>query len=128
MKRKSTLILIAALVLAVALPVFALAAGGPRSSSTTGTRYYQNQVSDGTFTPQGNQFALGDYEVDEDGFCYYLDENGDPQRVYSRGADGQYLYLQLQDGEYCWNDGTPLSLNTQTQLNNSVGGRGGRWN
>ncbi len=128
MKRKSTLILIFALILAIALPVFALAAGGPRNSGMTGTRLYQNQTDASALTPQGNQFALGDYQVDEDGFCYYLDENGDPQRVYSRGADGQYLYLQLQDGEYCWNDGTPLSLNTQTQLNSGFGGRGSRWN
>ena len=133
MKRKSTKILIAALVLAIAIPAFALAAGGPRNAGTAGMggngRYLMNQTSGTPIAPQGNQFNLGDYLVDEDGFCYFLDENGEQQRVYSHGANGEFLYLQLQDGEYCWSDGTPLMLNTQTQLNNSFGGRGGsRWN
>lgn len=128
MKRKSTLILIAALVLAVAIPVFAFAAGGPRNASTSGARYFQNQTTDGTFAPQGGQFALGDYQVDAEGFCYFLDENGEPQRVYARSADGEPLYLQLQDDEYCWSDGTPAQLSDQTQLNYGFGGRGSRWN
>ncbi|HRX08453.1 MAG TPA: hypothetical protein P5559_04725 [Candidatus Limiplasma sp.] len=132
MKRKSTMILIAALVLAIAIPAFALAAGGPRSASNTGMggngRYLMTKTSGTAIAPQGNQFALGDYLVDEDGFCYVLDENGDQQRVYSHGANGEFLYLQLQDGEYCWSDGTPLMRNTQTQLSNGFGGRGARWN
>lgn len=128
MKRKSTLILVFALILAIAVPVFALAAGGPRSAGTAGTRYAQNQIGEGVYAPQGNQFAFSNYQVDENGYCYFLDENGDPQRVYSRNTDGEPLYLQLRDGEYCWSDGTPLSLNTQTQPNSGFGGRGNRWN
>ncbi len=128
MKRKSMLILIAALVLAISIPVMALAAGGPRGGGNTAPRNFQNQISTDPLTPQGNQFAQGDYLVDEDGFCYVLDENGEQQRVYSRGANGEPLYLQMQDGEYCWSDGTPAQIGTQTQMNYGFGRGGNRWN
>ncbi|MBE0601325.1 MAG: hypothetical protein IH607_06015 [Firmicutes bacterium] len=128
MKRTSTLILIAALVLAISVPALALAAGGPRGGGNTAPRNDQNQTFDEPFTPQGNQFALGDYLVDAEGFCYILDENGEQQRVTAHGANGEPLYLQLQDGAYCWSDGTPARLGTQTQLSTGFGGHGKRRN
>lgn len=133
MKRKSTLILIALVILAVSIPLFALAESAIGTQPQNGTGYmrgrYIGELNADGIGLQGSQFALGDYLVDEDGFCYTLDANGEAQRLYARGANGRNMYLRFSDGEYCWSDENATERGTQTRNDNFFGGRGcPRWN
>ena len=131
MKRKSTLIIAVVLILAVSIPMLAMVAGGARRDDTTGNLTngrYLGQLNDDSTTVPGNQFALGDYLVDEDGYCYALDENGVRQHLYARSADGQYLALRYADGEYCWSNEYTNENTLQTRVANFFGGGCPRWN
>ena len=109
MKRKSTLILIAALVLAVTIPAFAMAAGGNGALSDdavqaldgTGNMYGQsNEVTGG----QGTRLMLQDPElVDEDcdGEGLGIGADGTVQRQNARTESGQRMLLENGSGENC---------------------------
>ncbi len=116
MKRTTKLILAAVLILAVSVPLLALATSEITLEPTDGIVVADTQVlPDGVF-------------VGDDGYCYMLDENGDAQRLYARGAFGRYMALQYDGGAYCWN--YDLDDDNAVQTRNSwFGGRGcPRWN
>ena len=113
MKRKSTLILIAALALAVTIPAFALAANDTGVQVLDGTgnmfsRGASNAVAlDETVTP-GARLMTQDCDLyDEDCDC---DAEG-----IGLGNDGEAQHLYVQAG-------------TTQSVNDVQYGRGGRWN
>ena len=110
MKRSSKLTLTVVLILALSLPLFAFAASESTTEPTDGI-----VVEDTTILPDGCYFG-------EDGYCYVLDENGDAQRVYTRGTWGRYMALRLSDGAYCWD--YDYENTAQTRTNSAWGGRG----
>ena len=156
MKRKSALILIAALVLSVSIPVFAFAANDTGVQVLDGTGNMFGSRGNGAAVATaaedvtdafGNQYALANgYRVNEDGYCYYLDAQGEQQFLYTRAANGQFAALRSEDGVLCRvlddDADTALYMNrrttdddTATLMNRrmsddttSTGGRGGRWN
>jgi len=136
MKRLSKLFLIAALVLAVSIPVFAFAETTPGTRPLDGTGYMNGRGfdADAVTDAQGNPYALTNgYSVDKDGYCFFLDANGVSQPLYARMADGQLTALRSQNGALCWNwdednaAQTTTQTNTQTRGNFSMGGCR-RWN
>ena len=88
MKRKSTLILIAALVLAVTIPVFAFAAGYGNSSARFSGR--GNTAPQAAAVQQSAQLMLQDCDLIEDCDC--------EAQGTGLGADGERLYLNFTDG------------------------------
>jgi hypothetical protein len=116
MKRTTKIVLTAALILAVSVPLLALATSEVSPAPTDGIVVADTQVlPDGVF-------------AGDDGFCYMLDENGDAQRLYARGAFGRYMALQYDGGTYCWNYDFHYDNAYQTR-NTRSGGRGcPRWN
>ena len=116
MKRATKLILTAVLILAVSVPMLALATSETIPEPTDGIVVQDTRVlPDGVF-------------VGDDGFCYTLDENGDAQRLYARGAFGRYMALEYNGGEYCWNYDFANQEAYQTR-NTRFGGFGcRRWN
>lgn len=118
MKRTSKLILAAVLVVAVSLPLLAMA------SDTTA------EPTDGIVV-QDTQFNWNNCLYDEEGYCYILDNNGDAQRIYTRAANGQYMALRFSDGEYCWaaDDDDEGFFGMMRNFFGGGSGRGcGRWN
>ena len=109
MKRKSTLILIAALVLAVTIPAFAMAAGrnGALSDDAVqaldgaGNMYGQN---DELTSGQGDRLMLMDCD-EEDCDCEAqgtgIGADGTVQRQNARTESGQRMLLQNSNSENC---------------------------
>jgi len=142
MKRKSTLILIAALVLAVSIPLFAFAETALGTQPEDGTGFMNGRgngmgVDEDIVDANGNQYSLSNgYSVDADGTCYYLDENGEVQHLFSRSADGECTALQIGNGSARWADDDEAGTVAATNMNRrtsdeseSFGGMGrGRWN
>ncbi|MBN1776616.1 MAG: hypothetical protein JW811_00690 [Clostridiales bacterium] len=100
MKRKSTLILIAALVLAVTIPVFAFAAGyGNARSADSAVRMYGRG---NTAVQQGTQLMLQDCDLSADCDCEVqgtgLGADGEALHQFTRNVDGQRLYLNSAAG------------------------------
>ncbi|MFH1513338.1 MAG: hypothetical protein ABIG45_08320 [Bacillota bacterium] len=117
MKRRSLLILIAVLLLAVSIPLFSLA------QSETAVPPADGIVVDET------QLNADDIIIGEDGYCYTLDENGAAQCLYARGMGGRYMALQNVDGAYCWAWAGDDDTAFQTRRNSFGNGRGcPRWN
>lgn len=116
MTRIFKLLLTAVLILAVSIPLIALATSETAPEPTDGIVVEDTQVlPDGVF-------------IGEDGYCYTLDENGDAQRLYARGAFGRYMALRFEDGAYCWNYNVETTQRYKTR-NGGFGGRGcPRWN
>ncbi|MBE0601326.1 MAG: hypothetical protein IH607_06020 [Firmicutes bacterium] len=113
MTRITKLILTAVLVLAVSVPLLAMATSETAPAPADGIVVQDTQV-----LPDG--VLIGD-----DGYCYTLDENGVAQRLYARGMFGRYMALRFEDGAYCWNYDAETTQRTQTRN----GGRGcPRWN
>lgn len=141
MKRKSTLLLIAALVLAVSIPLFAFAETttfGTQPQDGTGYMNGRAVTDEDLAALQATGFTFGNgYGVDEFGYCYALDADGTQQRLYARGANGETMALRLANGNFCWaaddDDAAPAiyqnrRMNTTTETT-TFGGRGcGRWN
>lgn len=117
MKRTTKAILAAVLILAVSIPLLALAASEPTAPPADGIVVEDTRVlPDGVF-------------VGDDGFCYMLDENGDAQRLYVRGSFGRYMALQFADGAYCWSYDYENQETLQTRNTRNPFGRGcPRWN
>ena len=134
MKRRSKLFLIAALVLAVSIPVFAYAQTAPGTRPQDGTGYMAGRneaFASDVVDAQGNLYALANgYGVNGDGSCYFLDENGVAQPLYARSADGQLTALQSRNGALCPYFDTENETQTTAQpRGNFMGGRGcRRWN
>ncbi len=136
MKRKSILTLIAVLALAVSIPLFALAESVPAVQPQDGTGLANGRpITDEDIAAlQLNGLSFGNgYGIDEDGYCYALDENGVQQRLYSLGANGQYMALRVNNGAFCWNydDGLAVGGFQTRRVSDDYGwgGRGcPRWN
>ena len=100
MKRKSTMILIAALVLAITLPAFAFAAGYGNTSDRTFGR--GNTASQAAAVQQGAQLMLQDCDLAEDCDCEAqgtgLGADGEALHQFARFTDDEHLYLNAQDG------------------------------
>lgn len=146
MKRKSTLFLIAALVLAVSIPLFALAETTVGTQPLDGTGFMNGRggyapLAQDVYDANGNAYSMANgYSVDADGYCYFLDEGGVAQRLFTRAADGQQTALQIGNGALCWAlDGdeattapVPAAMMNRRFSNddsNAFYGRGcGRWN
>lgn len=135
MKRKSILTLIAVLALAVSIPLFALAESdlGVQPQDGTGFTNGRAITDEDIAALQLNGLTFGNgYGIDEDGYCYALDENGVQQRLYSLGANGQYMALRMSNNTLCWanDDLTVNGFQTRRVSDDYTwGGRGcPRWN
>jgi hypothetical protein len=130
MKRKSTLILIAALVLAISIPVFALAESELGVQPLDGTGYMRgrgNGVADPASVQAGDRLMLQDCDGDEDCDCdaqgIGLGNDGEAQRLYARSTNSQFTQAQAGTGAYC---GSRFS--SVQNVNEIQSGRGRRWN
>lgn len=132
MKRRSKLFLIAALVLALSIPVFALAETAVRPLDGTGYQGGRNEAfASDVVDAQGNAYSLANgYGVNGDGTCFFLDENGAAQPLYTRMANGELTALQSFSGALCpYFDTENETRTTEQPRGNFMGGRGcRRWN
>ena len=125
MKRKSILIL-AAFILAISLPVFALAETAPALQPLDGTGYMygRSQTADATSAVRGSRIQLQDCD-EEDCDCDAegtgLGNNGDVLHQYAASGSGM-----MRNGAAVDNTST---LSQNGTGSNTRGGRGGsRWN
>ena len=106
MKRKSILILIAALVLAVSIPVFGLAQSNVAVQPLDGTGNMRGRSNTQT-AEQGDRLMLMDCDGECDGDCVPqgtgLGADGVVQRKNARTESGQRMLLKNGDNELCEN-------------------------
>ncbi len=129
MKRKSTLILIAALVLAVTIPVFALAETETALQPLDGTGFMHGrstQTVDPATAVRGTRLQDPEYCDEEDCDC--------TAEGTGLGNDGEALHQYAAAGSGMMRGGAAVAQETQTvtRNNSAVGSRGGRgsarWN
>lgn len=117
MKRTTKTIVTAVLILALSIPMLALATSEPAAEPTDGI-----VVDDPQVLPAG-------VFVGDDGYCYMLNENGEQLRLYTRGTLGRFMALRYADGAYCWNYELENQETVQTRNPRFSTNRGcPRWN
>lgn len=141
MKRNSILILVAALVLAVSIPLFAFAESETaiQPQDGTGNMYGQTLTDDETTATQGNGIQLQDCDGDCDGTCdgtcdgdceaqgVGLGNDGEAQHQNARNFGGQRMMLNNSENGTCDGDCDTAEGEYQNRRDLNEGGCGQHW-